>query len=200
MTQSSHDTFVDRRTAEQKAGELATQVLFWYDEEGKGKSWKNLQRNETTSDVTMRRRRTNGVAMTMSGLLAVARSVCSRKDQFSRSTGRLVVEQRILNAELAVNRSIRRKVVEEEKRRKAIEDANDGIPCEKFSPREDFCWLLRLDEIQLEDLPTEAARVYGEMFPGDELGFKRAFNAGSVYVRYKNEITRRANELDDFNG
>lgn len=199
MTEASHDVFVDRRTAEQKMGELATQILFWYDEAGKGKSWRDIERDEKTSNQTMKRRRTNGVAMTLDGSLVVARSECSRKDQFCRVSGRHIVEQRILNAELAVSRSLRRKVIEEERRRKAIEDANDGAPCEKFSSREDFCWLLRLDETQLEDLPTEAARVYSEMFPEDERGIKRAFNAGNVFIRYKAEIERRANELDDFN-
>lgn len=194
MTEASHDTFIDRRTTEQQTGELATQILFWYDEEGKGKSWLNLEREEKTSNVMMKRRRTNGIAISMDGNLIVSRAVCSRKDQFCRGSGRNVVSQRILNAELAVSRSLRRKVIEEEKRRKAIKDANDS------APREDYCWILRLDKVKLDDLPLEAARAYTEMFPDDERGIKRAFNAGGVYVRYKQEIERRVNELDDFNG
>ena len=74
---SNHSIFVDRRTAEQRTGELATQVLFWYDEAGKGNK---------------RRRRTNGVAMTTDGFLIVARAMCSRKDQFVKTHGRMVVE------------------------------------------------------------------------------------------------------------
>lgn len=81
MTEASHNVFVDRRTAEQQAAELATQVLFWYDEEGKGRK---------------RRRRTNGIAITTDGSLVVSRATCSRKDAFVKAKGRLVVESRIL--------------------------------------------------------------------------------------------------------
>lgn len=74
-------SFVDRRTDEQRDNGLATQVLFWYDEEGRGRK---------------RRRRTNGIAITTDGTLLVSRATCSRKDQFIKSKGRLVVEKRIL--------------------------------------------------------------------------------------------------------
>jgi len=145
MTEASHDIFTDRRTAEQKAGELATPVLFWYDEEGKGRK---------------RRRRTNGVAMTTNGLLMVARTVCSRKDQFVKANGRLVVEKRILG------RAKR------------------------------HCWALILDQ---EGERCEAAAIaYRDMFPEDETGIKRAYNAGRVFDRYMVDIERRANELDEF--
>ena len=184
MTEASYNTFVDRRTEAQRLGELATQVLFWYDEEGKGKSWRDLKRDEKTSSVTMKRRRTNGIAISMGCSLVVARSICSRKDQFCRDSGRHVVEQRILNAEVAVSRSFHRK-------------NNESADVQ---PREDYCWILRLDEVKLEDLPTEAARAYTEMFPDDERAIKRAFTAGYVYVRYKKEIERLADELDMFNG
>jgi len=55
--------------------------FFWYDEEGKNKK---------------KRRRTNGVAMTTDGLLIYAESICSRKDQFVKAKGRMIVEQRII--------------------------------------------------------------------------------------------------------
>ena len=188
MTEASYDTFVDRRTEAQRTGELATQILFWYDEEGRGKSWLNLGRDEKTSSVTMKRRRTNGVAISMDGNLLVARATCSRKDQFCRSSGRHVVEERILNADLAIDRRQRQKTQYEA-------DPESFDP-----PREDYAWIVHLNEVALEDLPEEAARAYAEMFPEDERGIKRAFNVGNVYVRYKKEIERRANELDLFNG
>lgn len=144
MTEASHNTFVDRRTSEQRIGELATQVLFWYDQEGKGRK---------------RRRRTNGMAITTAGELIIARATCSRKDQFVKAMGRLVVEKRILG------RAKR------------------------------HCWVLTLEA---GELPQMAAAAYAEMFPEDEKGFKRAFNAGKVFAAYKEEIERRANELDEF--
>ena len=148
---SSHDVFVDRRTADQRSGELATQVLFWYDEEGKGRK---------------RRRRTNGLAITTEGQLVVARSTCSRKDQFTRSMGRLVVEKRILGR------------------------------------AQRHCWVLRTDATgggtPVVEIPEAAANAYREFFPEDEIGIKRAFNAGKIFSSYQADIERRANELDEF--
>lgn len=69
--------FVDRRSDEEKSNGLATQVLFWYDKDSK------------------KRTRTNGVAVTAEGHLLVARSTCSRKDQFVRAMGRMKVRNRI---------------------------------------------------------------------------------------------------------
>lgn len=69
--------FVDRRTEEDKRNGLATHVLFWYDKDSK------------------KRTRTNGIAVTSEGQLIVARSTCSRKDQFVRAMGRLKVSNRI---------------------------------------------------------------------------------------------------------
>ena len=146
MTQSSHDVFVDRRTAAQKLGELATPVLFWYDQEGKGRK---------------RRRRTNGVAITTDGLLVIADTVCSRKDQFVKVHGRMVVEQRILGRA----------------------QAHCGL------------FYLSPDGSRAE----AAAAAYRDEVGEDERGVKRAYNAGRVFDRYKADIERRANELDDFN-
>lgn len=70
--------FVDRRNAEEIAGDLATPVLFWYDTEDKG------------------RRRVNCLAVTNGGFLVVAESVCSRKDQFVKAKGRLIASKRLL--------------------------------------------------------------------------------------------------------
>jgi len=81
MTEASHNVFIDRRTPDQQAGELATQILFWYDEEGRGRK---------------ARRRTNGMGVATDGSLIVSRATCSRKDQFVKANGRLVVEKRIL--------------------------------------------------------------------------------------------------------
>ena len=145
MTEASHYVFVDRRTADQKTGELATPVLFWYDEEGKGRK---------------RRRRTNGVAVTTDGFLMVARATCSRKDQFVKTNGRLVVEKRILGR------------------------------------AQRHCWMLRLDgDGELSEI---AATSYRELFPEDEMGIKRAFNAGRVFANYQADIKKRADALDEF--
>ena len=152
MTEASHNVFVDRRTSEQINRGLATQVLFWYDEEGKKKK---------------RRRRTNGVAITTDGLLVVARATCSRKDQFVKAMGRLVVEKRILGR------------------------------------AKKHCWALTVDPAwedkpMWDEFPSMAAAVYTELFPDDETGIKRAFNAGKIFVAYRADIERRANELDEF--
>jgi hypothetical protein len=72
--------FVDRRSEEEKRNGLATQILFWYDKDREGKKG---------------RIRTNGVAVTVAGDLLIARSTCSRKDQFVRAMGRLKVSNRI---------------------------------------------------------------------------------------------------------
>ena len=159
MAKSSHDTFTDRRTGEQRVGELATSILFWYDEEGRGKSWSTLEVNKPLRRNAMKRRRTNGLAITTSGELLVSRATCSREDQFSKVQGRLVVEKRI---------------------------------CYRAKSH---LWVLRLDE---GDFPEAAAAAYAEFFPGDEIGVKRAYNAGKVFTYYKEDIERRANELDGF--
>ncbi len=77
MTESSHNAFVDRRTDDEKRNGLATQVLFWYDQDKK------------------KRARTNGLAVTLEGDILVARSTCSRKDQFVKAMGRMKVSNRI---------------------------------------------------------------------------------------------------------
>lgn len=77
MTHASHDTFVDRRTEEQRDNGLATQILFWYDADKKN------------------RRRINGIAVSSEGRLLVARSTCSKKDQFVKAHGRMIVERRM---------------------------------------------------------------------------------------------------------
>lgn len=77
MTESSHNVFVDRRSEDEKRNGLATQILFWYDQDKK------------------KRTRTNGIAVTIDGRIFVARSTCSRKDQFVRAMGRMKVSNRI---------------------------------------------------------------------------------------------------------
>lgn len=69
--------FVDRRTEEEKRNGLVTQTLFWYDKDSK------------------KRTRTNGIAVTSEGHLIVARSTCSRKDQFVKAMGRMKVTNRL---------------------------------------------------------------------------------------------------------
>ena len=77
MTEASHNVFVDRRNEAETKNGLATQVLFWYDQDKK------------------KRTRTNGIAVSIDGRVFVARSTCSRKDQFVRAMGRMKVSNRI---------------------------------------------------------------------------------------------------------
>ena len=146
MTDSTHKVFVDYRSQEQINAGLATPILTWYDKEGHGRK---------------RRRRTNGIAMTTAGMLVCADAVCSRKDQFVKAHGRMVVERRILG-----------------------------------QARDHYVMLyLNLEE---EDQAKATADAYREEFPDNEAGAKRAYNAGKMFVAYREEIKRRADELDEF--
>jgi len=78
MVESTHKTYIDKRTEEEKQAGLAIPILFWYDTDHKGRT------------------RTNGVSMTHDGQLIVGRSTCSKKDHFNKKKGRMVVVQRIL--------------------------------------------------------------------------------------------------------
>lgn len=146
MTDSTHKVFVDYRSQEQINAGLATPILTWYDQEGHGRK---------------RRRRTNGIAMTTSGMLVCADAVCSRKDQFVKAHGRMVVERRILG------------------------QARDHYIVINLNPEE-------------EDQAKATADAYREFFPDNEAGVRRAYNAGKMFVAYREEIERRANELDEF--
>lgn len=161
MTQSNYDTFVDRRTEEECAAGLATPILFWYDEDKKGRA------------------RTNGVAMTIDGHLMMARSTCSKKDQFVKSLGRMIVTQRILGCDVALQRR-----------------PNKGSrhSCKLFVPG-----VTQYPDggDSLNDIRTLVAQVYEEQFPDDEIGRKRAYNVANIYMRYQQEIKRRADELLD---
>jgi hypothetical protein len=144
MTQSSHDTFIDRRSDEERDNGLATQILYWY---GQG---------------SKKRRQVNGVAMTTDGYLFVARATCSKKDQFVKAHGRMIVSQRM------------------------------------FGNAQKHCWLLILDPSDnLAGIPEAAAAVYAQEFPDDEVGKKRAFNAGNIFVRYRENIQQRADAMLD---
>lgn len=93
MTESSRNIFVDRRTQDQQIAELATQILFWYDDPHQGKIRPSRRdRNRARNG----RVRTNGMAITTDGLLIVARSSCYFMDQFCKKTGRKKVEYQIL--------------------------------------------------------------------------------------------------------
>jgi len=70
--------FVDRRSQEEKDSGLATPILFWYD----------LDCDD--------RRRVNGIAITVEGLVVVAEAICSRKDQFIKAKGRMIVSKRLM--------------------------------------------------------------------------------------------------------
>ncbi len=146
MTDSTHKVFVDYRSPEQINAGLATPILTWYDKEGHGRK---------------RRRRTNGIAITTEGLLVYADAVCSRQDQFVKSHGRMVVEQRMLG------------------------QAKDHYVTILVNPED-------------EDRPKATADAYRELFPNNETGAKRAYNVGKMFVAYREEIKRRADELDEF--
>jgi hypothetical protein len=58
-------------------------------------------------------------------------------------------------------------------------------------------WML-LPLTTSDELMSEAcADVYRNEFPADEMGIKRAFNAGRVFARYQADLDRRANEIDE---
>lgn len=159
MTEASSNTFIDRRTQDQMTGELATQILFWYSEEGKGISWRDLKPDQSTTGTKMKRRQVNGIAITTEGTLVVAHATCSRKDQFVKSEGRMKVENRILGR------------------------------------AQKHCWVLTIEP---GELPEQAAAAYAEQFPGDELGHKRAYNAGKIFAAYKADIERRASAMEGY--
>lgn len=154
MTEASHNTFVDRRTQNQQMAELATQVLFWYDNPHANMRPSKHDKNSARNG----RVRTNAMAITMDGLLIVARSTCYFKDQFCKKTGRKKAEAQLLG-------------------------------------RAKACAVLHLDENM--EYPEAAAAAYTEMFPDDETGAKRAFNAGKIFAAYRADIERRANEMED---
>jgi hypothetical protein len=144
MTQSDHKVFVDRRTEEEQNSSLATQVLYWYDLEGTGRK---------------RRRRTNGMAVTTDGQLVVARATCSRKDQFEKKMGRLVVSKRICGR------------------------------------AQRHCWVLGVDPAL--DAPEGMAAAYRALFPADETGIKRAYNAGKIFATYREYMDDLARSMMD---
>ena len=143
MTEASRNEFIDRRRDEETNSGLATQVLYWYDQDKR------------------KRKRTNGIAITMDGSLIVARTTCSRKDQFVRAGGRMKVSSRI------------------------------------FGRAKKHCWLLVTNTEGVSDLPAMFAKTYLDAFPGDGIGSKRAYNIGKVFVRYRMEIARRAEDMLD---
>lgn len=151
MTQSSQDTFVDRRTDEQRDEGLATHILFWYDQDKK------------------KRRRINGMAVTTEGYLVVARATCSKKDQFIKAHGRMIVTKRLFGR--AKNHCVAL----------IIHGADGARPNDQMAEM--------------------AARAYQAMFPKDDKGHKRAFNAGKIFTNYRADLDARANELlDGFDG
>jgi len=122
--------FVDRRTDEEKKMGLATPIRYWYDLDRK------------------KRKRTNGVAVTLTGEVVVARSTCSRTDQFSRRHGRMVVAGRIQGRQKAARINRER-----------------GIR---------HCWVLAIRTVG----------EYRELFPGNETGAGRTYNAIKIYEEY----------------
>lgn len=138
--------FVDRRTAEETTAGLATPILFWYDKDKKG------------------RIRTNCTAVTTDGFLMVARSTCSKKDQFVKAQGRLVASRRLLG--------------------------NAQTHCWKIKI---FGTLSRV--LSHDQLPEMAARAYEGQFPGDQMGHKRAYNAGNVFKRYRQHLDILASDI-----
>lgn len=121
--------FVDRRSEAEKNAELATPVLFWYDETGEGK---NL------------RRRTNAIAVTTDNVLLVARAVCSSRDNFERKMGRRIASGRLMGRSKT------------------------------------HCAIMPLNSV---DVANACANEYKFEFPDDDMGFKRAFNAGHVFAQ-----------------
>lgn len=92
MTEASHDVFVDRRTPQQKNSELATQILFWYDNPHPEMRDSKFDKNSSREGLV----RTNAIAITTDGLLLVARSTCYIRDQFIKKLGRQKAEFQLL--------------------------------------------------------------------------------------------------------
>lgn len=150
MTEASHDKFVDRRTPDQQAAELATQILFWYDE-------------EFCEMRGINRRRINGIAVTEDGFLLVARATCSEKDQFVKAKGRMIVARRMFgNAKEHNWRLVPYYAAD-----------NDSGALASGGPNANFDY---------SRMAEACANVYRDVFPNDEVGVKRAFNAGKVYA------------------
>lgn len=92
MTEASYDTFVDRRTPKQKNSELATQILFWYDNPHPDMRKSKYDKNGSRDGFV----RTNAIAITTEGTLLVARSTCFIRDQFIKKLGREKAEFQLL--------------------------------------------------------------------------------------------------------
>jgi len=164
MTQSSQDTFVDRRTEQEQEEGFATQILFWYDTDKK------------------KRRRVNGIAITTDGNLVVARSTCSKKDQFVKVHGRMIVTKRIFG---------RAKTHCWELMPYYVTEAGVATTSTPFSS----------EGFDINRMAEACATVYAERFPNDDKGHKRAFNAGKIFTNYRADLDSRANELlDGFDG
>lgn len=122
------------------------------------------------------RRRVNGVAMTTGGYLLVARATCSKKDQFVKKHGRFIIEKRMFGNAKTHHWMFMPSYV-----------TKDGA-CTTHTPFTSIGF-------DLNRMAEACANVYQDEFPGDEMGVKRAFNAGRVFERYQVDLDRRANEL-----
>ncbi len=58
-------------------------------------------------------------------------------------------------------------------------------------------WMLAPLASRDTSMSIACADAYQDKFPGDEMGVKRAYNAGRVFARYQVDIARKANELDE---
>lgn len=160
MTGASHDKFVDRRTPAESSAGLATQILFWYDKDRPGRRG---------------RTRTNAIAISQEGFLLIGRAVCSRKDNHTKASGRMIAAERLLGHDVAAQR--RPEQLSRHSSKLTIAPGN-------VAPS------------NLATLPDLAAEAYREEFPGDDMGCKRAYNIGKVFMRYLADLDQRIQNME----
>lgn len=93
MTEANQRAFLDRRTDDQIKAELATPVLFWYDNPRPGTKMSKTRGYNASRNGRVR---TNALAITMDGKLIVSNVTCYVDDRFVKSIGRMKAEQQLL--------------------------------------------------------------------------------------------------------
>lgn len=121
------------------------------------------------------RTRTNAIAISQEGYLLVGRAVCSRKDNHTKAEGRKIAAERLLGHDVASQRR------------------PEQPP--RFSSKIIFAPANGLAPSDSERIPELVAAAYTEVFPDDEMGQKRAYNIGKVFMRYRADLEQRVQDL-----
>ena len=122
------------------------------------------------------RTRTNAIAISQEGFLLVGRAVCSRKDNHTKSEGRKIAAERLLGHDVAAQRR------------------PENTP--RFSSKLSIA-PGNLAPSKLATLPELVAAAYKEEFPLDEMGCKRAYNVGKVFMRYLTDLDKRIQNMEE---